>query len=413
MLSDQKASWLHAPQNTVSTNAGNVTQKVLGCTPPTHHKHTCWQCDTAGGHCYAAGQPGGTGGPCSASHSWLAAWLHQNQAHGGILCRQLDTAGQLCLRAGPVQACRWGVPAVPARALLSAPLVLCCGALKFEVQQSSSCKACSSCPQVLLASSKGRSSPGQVPYAACAASFVCRPPHSQPSCCLQGALLSEFLAQPLHICSLTCALPVAASSGAHLRPQPHHSSGQEAPAIQQRSSQAAPAEPPHQQGDAAQQDSVMLRAATEALLRAVSGQCRVQAGRSSSLKPASTAVSKWAILCKRPRQQDPPDPCEAPCSSNSAVAFLCIHPVALPACLSCTSSRVDSCCPAASGLLHCLQGAPRGSTAAWSHPSGILFQLCICWTCLTCWQAWLWRPHRRGQCAQVGLQGQVCLLGCI
>ena len=129
---------------------------------------------------------------------------------------------------------------------------------------------------------------------------------SQPSCCLQGALLSEFLAEPLQISSLTCALPVGASSSAQVLPQlhhsseqeasavqqrspqaappelPHHSSGQEAPAVQQRILQAAPPELPHQQGDAAPQDSIMLGAAAEALLRAVSGQCRVQAGRSNN-----------------------------------------------------------------------------------------------------------------------------------
>ena len=117
---------------------------------------------------------------------------------------------------------------------------------------------------------------------ACAASSVCTTQQSRPSCCLQGALLSEFLAGPLHISSLTCALPWGASSGAQNLPQPHHSSGQEASAVQQRTCQAAPAALPQQQGNAAQQDSVMMRAATEALLRAVSGQCRVQAGHSNS-----------------------------------------------------------------------------------------------------------------------------------
>ena len=76
---------------------------------------------------------------------------------------------------------------------------------------------------------------------------------------------------------------------------------------------------------------------------------------------------------------------------------------------SCSRSRVDSCCPAADGVLHCLQGAFRGSTAAWPHPSGMLFRQCICWTSLSYWQTWLWHPHRRGQCDQVGLQGQVWL----
>ena len=65
--------------------------------------------------------------------------------------------------------------------------------------------------------------------------------------------------------------------------------------------------------------------------------------------------------------------------------------------------------PAADGLLQCLQDASRGLTAAWPHPSGMLFRQCICWTCLSHWQARLWHPHRRGQCDQVGPQGQVCL----
>ena len=103
---------------------------------------------------------------------------------------------------------------------------------------------------------------------------------SQPSCCLQSALLSEFLAELLQISSLTCALPVGSSTSAQVLPQPH-SSGQGASAVQQRSPQAALPEVPQQQGDAAPQDSIMLGAATEALLRAVSGQCRVQAGCSN------------------------------------------------------------------------------------------------------------------------------------
>ena len=100
---------------------------------------------------------------------------------------------------------------------------------------------------------------------------VCRVPCSQSS--LQSRCRPVALPAP--------RLWVRASTSAQVLPQPHHSQGQEAPAVQQRSPQAAPPELPQQQGPAAVQDSIMLGAATEALLRAVSGQCRVQAGCSN------------------------------------------------------------------------------------------------------------------------------------
>ena len=241
------------------------------------------------------------------------------------------------------------------------------------------------------------------------------PTQSQHSCCLQGALLSEFLAEPLQISSLTCALPVGASTGAQILAQLHHSSGQEASVGQRRSSPAAPPALPQRQGTAAQQESVMLQAAHEALLRAVSGQCRVQAGSPSSCglhdRPSQSGRSSARGIAGRTLQAAVGRPAAAK-APELCMQGRCAQPVALSEWLSCSSSRIDSCCPAASGLLHCLQGEYRGSTAAWPHPSGMLFQQCICWTCLSHWQAWLWRQHRRGRCAQVGLQGQVCLHGC-
>eukprot|EP00891_Asterochloris_glomerata_P007047 jgi/Astpho2/7047/Aster-x0752 len=111
---------------------------------------------------------------------------------------------------------------------------------------------------------------------------------------VQGALLSEFLAEPLQISSLTCALPVGASTGAQILAQLHHSSGQEASVGQRRSSPAAPPALPQRQGTAAQQESVMLQAAHEALLRAVSG--RVQGVDSCLAPPFRHAVPAVHLL---------------------------------------------------------------------------------------------------------------------
>ena len=154
----------------------------------------------------------------------------------------------------------------------------------------------------------------------------------------------------------------------------------------------------------------MLRAATEALLRAVPGQCRMQLA----------ALTAEACIVSRPVVGDPvqeasPAGPSRPFWGRPAAAKAlqlcmqgpCTQPVASVEWRGCSRSRIDSCCPAASGLLHCLQGGFRGPTAAWPRPSGMLFRQYICWTCLLHWEAWLWRPHRRGRCDQVGLQGQV------
>ena len=101
------------PQQTRSTHAGKLTRQ--------------------GSVLCVAGRPGHAGGHCSAPHSRLAAWPQSRRSLQKHPCRQINTAGRRCLRAGPVWACRWGVPAgvLPTRQGAGKCAGLCWGVVRF------------------------------------------------------------------------------------------------------------------------------------------------------------------------------------------------------------------------------------------------------------------------------------------